>query len=81
MVVNEDAKWGITCRLTVKCLVWALQQLHWGPFEFFFENVEQRLRGARALHPVNPPTDLVSSSSPTETSGLSDTPTVSSDEE
>ncbi|KAJ8434211.1 hypothetical protein Cgig2_015700 [Carnegiea gigantea] len=81
MVVNEVAKRDITCRITTKCLMWALQQLHWGPFEFWFENSEHRLRGACALCPVNPPTDLASSSDLAEASGLSGAPLASSDEE
>ncbi|KAJ8438780.1 hypothetical protein Cgig2_009898 [Carnegiea gigantea] len=81
MVVNEVVEWGITCKITAGCLMWVLQQLHWDPFEFWFENVEYRLRGARASRPVNPPTNLASSSGPVETSGLSDAPLVSNDEE
>ncbi|KAJ8428790.1 hypothetical protein Cgig2_009975 [Carnegiea gigantea] len=61
--------------------MWALQQLYWGPFEFWFENIEYRLRRARALHPVNPPAKLASSSTPVEVSSLGDTPPVSSDED
>ncbi|KAJ8422440.1 hypothetical protein Cgig2_019157 [Carnegiea gigantea] len=72
---------GITCRISVKYLMWALQQLYWGPFKFWFENVNYRLRGAFVVHPMNPPADLASSSSPVEVSGLGDAPPVSSDEE
>jgi len=61
MVVNEVAEWGITGRITVKHLIWALQQLHWGAFKFMSENVEYRLRGARILCLVNPLADLASS--------------------
>ncbi|KAJ8428869.1 hypothetical protein Cgig2_010811 [Carnegiea gigantea] len=53
----------------------------WDPFEFWFENVEYRLRAARALRPMNPPADLTSSSGPVEASGLSDASPMSSDEE
>ncbi|KAJ8431148.1 hypothetical protein Cgig2_026745 [Carnegiea gigantea] len=34
MVVNEVAERAITCRISAKYLMWALQQLYWGPFEF-----------------------------------------------
>ncbi|KAJ8438792.1 hypothetical protein Cgig2_023826 [Carnegiea gigantea] len=34
MVVNEVAEQGITYRISMRCLMWALQQLHWDPFEF-----------------------------------------------
>jgi len=61
MVVNEVAERGITCRISVGCLMWAVQQLHWDPFEFWFENVEYRLRGPRASCHVNLPADLASS--------------------
>ncbi|KAJ8433389.1 hypothetical protein Cgig2_019179 [Carnegiea gigantea] len=81
MVVNEVAERVFTCRISLRCLIWALQQLHWDPFEFWFENVEYRLRGARALCPVNPPTDLASSSGPVEALGLGDAPPVSSVEQ
>ncbi|KAJ8429207.1 hypothetical protein Cgig2_012335 [Carnegiea gigantea] len=64
-------------------MVWTIYyaMVHWGPFEFWFENVEYRLREARVLCAVNPPADLVSSSGPVEVSGLGDAPPVSSDEE
>ncbi|KAJ8420759.1 hypothetical protein Cgig2_030935 [Carnegiea gigantea] len=74
MVVNEIVKQGITCRIMVGCLIWALQQLHQDPFEFWFENVEYRYKRARASRPINPPADLASSSGPVEASGLSDAP-------
>ncbi|KAJ8434800.1 hypothetical protein Cgig2_033750 [Carnegiea gigantea] len=76
MVMNEVAERGITYRISAGCLMCALQLLHWDPFEFWFENVECRLRGARASRLVNPPTDLTSSNGSVEASGLSDTPPV-----
>ena len=81
MVVNKVTERGIICRISGNRLMWALQRLYWDPLEFWFKNVEHKLKGARALRPVNPPADLASSSSPMEASGLSDAPPVSSDEE
>ncbi|KAJ8428639.1 hypothetical protein Cgig2_017138 [Carnegiea gigantea] len=46
MVVNKVAERGIMCRILAKYLMWALQQLHWGPFEFWFENVREAAFGA-----------------------------------
>ncbi|KAJ8437079.1 hypothetical protein Cgig2_016433 [Carnegiea gigantea] len=55
--------------------------LDWEPFKFWLENVDSKLRSARASRPVNPPADLASSSGPVEASGLNDAPPASSDEE
>ena len=40
IVMNEVAERDITCRISMKCLMWALRQLYWGPFRFWFKNVE-----------------------------------------
>jgi len=81
MVVNDVVELGLTCRLTAGCLMWALHQLNREPFEFWLENVDYKLRRARAPWPVNPPADLPSSSGLVEVSGLNEAPHASSDEE
>jgi len=81
IIVNEVIEQGVMYIISVRCLMWALQQLHWDPFEFWVENVRYKLRGVRALRPVNPPAVLASSSGPVGALGLGDAPHMSSDKE
>ncbi|KAJ8448594.1 hypothetical protein Cgig2_010481 [Carnegiea gigantea] len=70
MVVNDVVEQGLTCRLTVKCMIWVMYQLNWAP-----------IKRAHASRLANPSADLASSSGPVEHTGLSDAPPASSDED
>ncbi|KAJ8451339.1 hypothetical protein Cgig2_014111 [Carnegiea gigantea] len=58
MVISEVAERGITCRISGKCLMWALQQLHWGPFKFWFKNV-RRMTKTKFTPRIRSPDELL----------------------
>ncbi|KAJ8432240.1 hypothetical protein Cgig2_007641 [Carnegiea gigantea] len=65
MVIDDAAELGLSHRLTMDCMMWSMQKLDWGPVEAWLRDNDQRLRGAQASRPVDPPANpvLVGSSS------------------
>ncbi|KAJ8424397.1 hypothetical protein Cgig2_006319 [Carnegiea gigantea] len=61
MVVNDVAELGLVSRLSMECMIWAMQ----------------KLRTAQASRPANPPVNPASSGGPVEDSGLSGAPPAS----
>ncbi|KAJ8420400.1 hypothetical protein Cgig2_028072 [Carnegiea gigantea] len=57
MVVDDAAELGLSRRLTMDCMMWAMRKLDWNPVESLFGDIDRRLRKAQASQPANPLAD------------------------
>ncbi|KAJ8435431.1 hypothetical protein Cgig2_013929 [Carnegiea gigantea] len=48
MVVDDAAELGLSHRLTMDCMIWAMQKLNWGRLESWLVDIDHRLRRAQA---------------------------------
>ncbi|KAJ8427499.1 hypothetical protein Cgig2_028170 [Carnegiea gigantea] len=55
MVIDDAAKLGLSRRLTMNCVMWAMHKLDWGPVQSWLGDIDCRLRRAQASQPANPP--------------------------
>ena len=42
-VIDDVAELGLSCRLTMDVVMWAIQKLDWGPVEAWLRDNDQRL--------------------------------------
>jgi len=54
MVIDDAAELGLSCRLTMDCVMWAMQKLDWGLVEAWLGDIDRKLRRAQASQPANP---------------------------
>jgi len=54
MVVHDAAELGISHRLTMNCVMWAMRKLDWGPVESWLGDTDRRLKKAHASRLANP---------------------------
>ena len=53
MVVDGAAKLGLSRRLTMDCMMWAMWKLNWGPIESWLVDIDRRLGRAQASRRAN----------------------------
>jgi len=54
LIIDDAAELGLSCRLTMDCVMWAMQKLDWGLIECWLGDIDSRLKRAQASRPVNP---------------------------
>ncbi|KAJ8430668.1 hypothetical protein Cgig2_033824 [Carnegiea gigantea] len=64
MVIDDAAELGLSHRLTMDVVMWAMQKLDWGLVEAWLGDNDQRLRRAQAAHSRDSPANLVLESNP-----------------
>ncbi|KAJ8420864.1 hypothetical protein Cgig2_021280 [Carnegiea gigantea] len=66
MVVDDAAELGVSRRLIMDCMMWAIRKLDLNPVESWLEDIDCRLRKAQASPLANPPANPVLPSGPME---------------
>jgi len=64
MVIDDTVELGLSHRLTMCCVMWAMWKLDWGPVKTWLGDNDRRLRQAQGSHPADPPTNPVLAGSP-----------------
>ncbi|KAJ8423581.1 LOW QUALITY PROTEIN: hypothetical protein Cgig2_002910 [Carnegiea gigantea] len=54
MVIDDAAELGLSCRLTMDCVMWATQKVDWCLVEAWLRDINHRLWRAQASQPANP---------------------------
>ncbi|KAJ8422873.1 hypothetical protein Cgig2_013746 [Carnegiea gigantea] len=55
MITNDAAELGLSRKLTMDCVMWAMRKLDWGPIESWLGDIDPRLKRTQASQPANPP--------------------------
>ncbi|KAJ8444098.1 hypothetical protein Cgig2_025099 [Carnegiea gigantea] len=63
MVIDDAPELGLSRRLTMDVVMWAMRKLDWGLLEAWLGNNDQRLLRAQASRPTDSPANLVLASS------------------
>ncbi|KAJ8423821.1 hypothetical protein Cgig2_017384 [Carnegiea gigantea] len=66
MVIDDTAELGLSRRLAMDCMMWAMRKLDWGPMEAWLGDNNQRLRRAQGSHPANPLANPVLAGNPSK---------------
>jgi len=54
-IIDDAAELGLSRKLTMDCVMWAMQKLDWGPVKAWLGDNGRRLRRAQAFRPTDPP--------------------------
>ena len=55
VLVDDVAELGLSRRLIMDCMMWAMQKLDWGPILSWLIDIDRRLRRAQTSQCANPP--------------------------
>ncbi|KAJ8423077.1 hypothetical protein Cgig2_003583 [Carnegiea gigantea] len=64
MIIDDAAELGLSHRLTMNVVMWAMRKLEWSPVEAWLEDNDQRLQRAQASHPADSPANPVLADGP-----------------